>query len=137
MPLLLLADGGEHVRISPKALSRCSLLREMGEDGAVEEDDLIPLPNNVTRRALLRILEFLTPKRKHAPFSLGDATELMEVVRTADFLGCEEMLVLCGRRIIEHASRLTPLEFRGAYGIAHDFTADEERRFQAENPWCM
>lgn len=122
-----------------------------------DEEDTIPLPN-IKTQILKKVIEYMEyhalnpPEEIPKPLSSSnlqdvvcawdfdfvntDKETLYELIEAANYLDVKPLLDLTCGKIASMMKDKTTEEIREEFGIANDFTREEEKQIREENRWC-
>ena len=156
--IVLVTKEGDRVEVDARIASLSNLIRTIVDDSGLTEE--IPL-DQVTKPILTLILSYCehhsysipTEVKKPLPSpKFSEAIEdqwdfqfvqgltddiLIELVLAANYMDCKPILDLCCGYIASKFKGKDVAELRNEYGIAEEFSPDEEDRLKQENSWAM
>ncbi|KAF8668802.1 hypothetical protein HU200_051999 [Digitaria exilis] len=156
--ITLVSSEGKVFKVSEDAARLSTVLADMIDNGCAGGD--IPVPN-ATARALATVIKYCEkhadePDPDHGGGSSSTAASdketlaewdrklvdnlttnaLFDLLLASNFLDIKGLLGVASQKVADMIQSKTPAQVRTIFGIANDFTPEEEAKIRGESPWA-
>ncbi len=154
----LITEDEQEFEVEGKVANMMQTIKEMMEDLDGAEGEMVIPVSGVSSNILTKVLEYLKHHvddevvekkeddvvvKQHdskiegwdAEFVKMEQPELFETILAANYLNVKSLLDLCCKAVANMIKGKDPEEIRKTFGIANDFTPEEEAQVRKENEW--